>query len=64
MENRIQGGLDILYREAKYSKKRTWKNYEKLKARARDHVEACGGKWAEYQQAVCCEIAERLRPRL
>ena len=62
-DERIQGGLDIIYREAQYSKKRTWKNYERLKARAREHVEACGGEWPEYQQTVCYEITERLRPR-
>ena len=64
MAERIQGGLDILFREAQYARKRdrTWKTYEDLKWRAREHIEACGGDWEVYRDRVCAELADRLKP--
>lgn len=60
MENRIQGGFDILRREAKgcRGKKKSWKMHNDLMRRAQLHVEFCGGDWERYASSFKRELAE------
>lgn len=60
MEDRIQGGFDILRREAKgcRGKLRSWKAHNNLMRRAQLHVELCGGDWEKYASSIKRELAE------
>lgn len=60
MIDRIEGGLDILRREARGARgrDRSWRHHNSIIRRARDHVEACGGNWSEYEPSFKREIAE------
>ena len=63
MIDRIEGGLDILRREARGARgrDRSWRHHNSIIRRARDHVEACGGNWQEYEPEFKREIAELMR---
>lgn len=63
MIDRIEGGLDILRREARGSKgkHRNWKTHNTLMRRAKEHIEACGGDWFEYESALSREFAALMR---
>lgn len=61
LESCIQGGLDILRREARYTRRRSWKRHNALMRAARDHVLACGGDWESLRGALSREFAELMR---
>lgn len=63
IQDRIQGGLDIVRREAKGArgKRRSWKTHAKLMRMAAQHVEACGVPWEAYADEICRELAELMR---
>lgn len=63
MIDRIEGGLDILRREARGSKgkHRNWKTHNILMRRAQQHIEACGGEWLEYQSQLSKEFADLMK---
>ena len=62
MQARIEDGLEILRREARYGKPRNWKRHAELMRRARDHVLHCGGDWErQYQGRTSREFAELMR---
>ena len=63
MENRIQGGLDILRREAKgcSGKRRNWKTHNELMRQAEQHITACDGDWERYASSLKREFAELMR---
>lgn len=63
MNNYLQGGLDIIRREAKGArgKRRNWKTHAKLMRMAAAHVEACGVPWEAYESAFSRELAELMR---
>lgn len=63
MIDRIEGGLDVLRREARSSKGcwRCWKTHAQLMSRAREHIAACGGDWFEYEAQLSREFAELMR---
>lgn len=63
MNARIEDGLNVLRREARGArgKRRDWPLHNELLRRARAHVEACGGCWAEYGPRLSREFAELLR---
>ena len=58
---RIEGGLDILRREARYGKPRSWKRHNALMRRARDHILLCGGVWEDYADELSRNFAELMR---
>lgn len=61
----LQGGLDILRREAKGARGLCWisknRRYAQLKRAAQAHVEACGVPWEAYADAICRELAELMK---
>ena len=59
----IEGGLDVLRREARSSKGRwrCWKTHNQLMRRAREHIEACGGDWVEYEPQLSREFAALMK---
>ena len=59
-EERIQGGLDILRREARYCVERSWRKYQEIMRQAEEHVTACGGSWETVQTEFSQEITELL----
>ena len=63
MIDRIEGGLEILRREARGSKGcwRSWKTHNQLMRRAREHIEACGVDWLDYASQLSKEFAELMR---
>ena len=63
MTEQIENGLDILRREARGARgqDRNWRHHNSIIRRARDHVEACGGNWQEYEPEFNREIAELMR---
>lgn len=63
MIDRIEGGLDILRREARGARgrDRNWRHHNSIMRRAQQHVEACGGSWLEYESRFKREIAELMR---
>lgn len=58
IEERIQGGLDILKREARGSRCRSWTRYNDIMRRAEDHVWACGGDWFKVKEQFSREILD------
>lgn len=60
-QNYLQPGLDILRREARCGKRRSWRKYADLMRRAEEHVLACGGNWSEIRPVFAREIANILR---
>ena len=63
IQDRIQGGLDVVRREAKGArgKRRSWKTHARLMRMAAQHVEDCGVPWESYESAVSRELAELLK---
>ena len=63
MIDRIEGGLDVLRREARgaFGRYRNWKRHNELMRRAHQHVEACGGSWPEYESRLKREFAELMK---
>lgn len=63
MTTHIQGGLDILRREARGLRRRDrdWKQHNLLMRRAQQHIEACGGDWSEYEGRLRIEFAELMK---
>lgn len=63
MNERIEGGLDILRREARGARgrDRSWRTHNALMRRAQQHIEACGGFWPEYESRLSREFAELMR---
>ena len=63
MENRIQGGFDILRREARgcRGKRRNWQTHNELMRQAEQHVTACGGDWERYASSFKRELAELMK---
>lgn len=61
LESCIQGGLDILRREARYTRRRSWKRHNALMRAAQAHVLACGGDWESMCGALSREFADLLR---
>lgn len=61
LEERIKDGLDILRREARSGRKRSWPRYHEIMRRAEAHVLACGGNWFEMQERFAKEITDLLR---
>lgn len=57
----IQNGLDILRREARGTRDRTWRHHNEIMRRAAEHVRACGAEWFEIEPEFSREIAELLR---
>ena len=62
-QDRIQGGLDVIRREAKGArgKDRSWKKHNRLMRAAQAHIEACGAPWEAYESEVSRELAELLK---
>lgn len=63
IQDRIQGGLDMVRREAKGArgKRRSWKTHAELLRKAAQHVEYCGVPWEAYADAISRELAELMR---
>lgn len=61
LEERIQDGLNILRREARSGRKRSWPRYHEIMRRAEAHVFACGGDWFEMKDKFAREITDLLR---
>ena len=63
IQDRIQGGLDVVRREDKGArgKRRSWKTHARLMRMAAQHVEDCGVPWESYESAVSRELAELLK---
>lgn len=63
IQDRIQGGLDIVRREAKGArgKRRSWKTHAKLMRMAAQHIEACGVPWEAYESEFSRELAGLMR---
>ncbi len=63
MTEQIENGLEILRREARGARgrDRSWSHHNSIMRRARDHVEACGGNWQEYESGFKREIAELMK---
>lgn len=63
IQARIQGGLDVVRREAKGArgKRRSWKTHARLMQMAARHVEACGEPWEVYEPMISRELAELMR---
>lgn len=63
MIDRIEGGLDVLRREARgvRGRDRSWAVHNSIMRRAQQHVEACGGSWPEYESRLKREFAELMR---
>ena len=63
IQDRIQGGLDVVRREAKGArgKRRNWKMHARLMRMAAAHIESCGAPWEAYESALACEFAKLLR---
>ena len=63
IQDRIQGGLDVVRREAKGArgKRRSWKTHAKLMRMAAQHVAACGVPWEAYESAFSIELAELMK---
>lgn len=63
IQARIQGGLDVVRREAKGArgKRRSWKTHDRLMQMAARHVEACGVPWEAYESAFSRELAKLMR---
>ena len=61
--DRIQGGLDILRREARGAtgRERSWKHHNSIMRRAQQHIEFCGESWRDYEPGFKREIAELMR---
>lgn len=62
-QERIQGGLDVIRREAKGArgKDRSWKKHNRLMRAAQAHIESCGVPWEAYESEVSRELAELLK---
>ena len=62
-QERIQGGLDVIRREAKGArgKDRSWKKHNRLMRAAQAHIEACGADFGEYKGQLSVEFAELLK---
>ena len=62
-QERIQGGLDVVRREAKGArgKRRAGKTHARLMRMAAQHVEDCGVPWESYESAISRELAELLK---
>ncbi len=56
----IQGGLDILRREARGTRDRNWRRHNEIMRRAADHVRACGAEWFDIEPEFSREIADLL----
>lgn len=63
MIDRIEGGLDVLRREARGARgrNRSWRRHNEIMRRAQHHIEACGGSWSEYESRLKREFAELMR---
>ena len=63
IQDRIQGGLDIVRREAKGArgKRRSWKTHAKLMHMAAVHIESCGVPWEAYESEFSRELAELMK---
>ena len=62
-QERIQGGIDVLRREAKGArgKDRIWKTHNHLMRAAQAHIVACGADFGEYKGQLSVEFAELLK---
>ena len=62
-QERIQGGIDVLRREAKGArgKDRSWKTHNHLMRAAKAHIEAFGADFGEYKGQFSVEFAELLK---
>lgn len=63
IQDRIQGGLDVVRREAEGArgKRRSWKTHARLMRMAAQHVEACGVPWEAYESEFSRELAKLLK---
>lgn len=61
LEARIQGGLDILRREARGTRERSWRRHNEIMRKAAEHVRACGGKWFLIEPEFSREIADLMK---
>ncbi|MCI6373738.1 MAG: hypothetical protein MR821_00375 [Clostridiales bacterium] len=63
IQERIQGGLDVVRREAKGAcgKRRSWKTHAKLMRMAAAHIEACGVPWEAYESEFSRELAALMK---
>lgn len=61
----LQGGLDIIRREATAARGLCWfsknRQYAQLKRAAERHIEACGACWEDYADAISRELADLMR---
>lgn len=62
-QERIQGGIDVLSREAKGArgKDRSWKTHNHLMRAAQALIEVCGADFGEYKGRLSVEFAELLK---
>lgn len=62
-QERIQGGIDVLRREAKGArgKDRSWKTHNHLMRAAKAHIEAFGADFGVYKGQLSVEFAELLK---
>lgn len=62
-QERIQGGIDVLRREAKgaLGKDRSWKTHNHLMRAAKALIEMCGADFGEYKGRLSVEFAELLK---
>ncbi len=63
IQERIQGGLDVVRREAKGArgKRRSWKTHAKLMRMAAAHIESCGVPWEAYESEFSRELAALMK---
>ena len=63
IQDRIQGGLDVVRREAKGArgKRRSWKTHAKLMCMAAAHIESCGVPWEAYESEFSRELAALMK---
>ena len=61
--NQIENGLNVLRAEARGARgrDRCWMHHNSIMRRAQQHIEACGGNWAEYESRLKREFAELMR---
>ena len=63
IQDRIQGGLDVVRREAKGArgKRRSWKTHAKLMRMAAAHIESCGVPWEANESEFSRELAALMK---
>lgn len=60
MNEKIENGLKMLRREARNTRPADWPDHDEFMRRAQAHIEACGGRWLQYESALSREFAELL----